>query len=202
MYTNYIILGKFSEDPSGDKTVAFVFIDYRIPVLLEGKIMTLMEAVGYIIDRYPNICDLSTVLYGHEIVFDREESEIYIIPDYYGENYYTPILSNLDNNDNNDVSVKNYGMFANDLAYHPSCDKHSYQSNIDKNILAVVWEVEIIEDGDRSKPVITPVSPFLMLRNDVILKNKSPMEIGLAYSWRYWEAFRNNSAYLKANLTV
>ena len=52
-----------------------------------------------------------------------------------------------------------------------------------KNILSLVWRVEMDSEG-----IFVPTWPVLMTTRDIVLKNLEPMEIGLQYSWKYWQA--------------
>jgi hypothetical protein len=63
-------------------------------------------------------------------------------------------------------------------------NRDEYYANSHKNILSLVWRV----DMNSSEDIFEPSWPLLMTTRDITFTNRDPMEIGLQYSWKYWDA--------------
>jgi hypothetical protein len=80
-----------------------------------------------------------------------------------------------------------YEPFVTCVAYEEdtTTSREKYIANSNKNILSLVWRVDINTEGD-----FEPTWPVLITTRDILLTNDRPMEIGLQYSWKYWAAAR------------
>ena len=81
-------------------------------------------------------------------------------------------------------------MFANDLAYHgenTTFEQYTENSRL-LNILNIVWKMEISNDQQE----LVPAWPVVIVNRDIRFNNKEPMELGMHYSYRYWQAYREN----------
>lgn len=87
------------------------------------------------------------------------------------------------------MDIISLGIFANDFAYEGNhTTKELYEKNAGNNILQLVWEFQWL-DG-----LLQPVSPALVLSQDVLFTNNDPVECGLQYDWDYWESLCSGSA--------
>ena len=74
------------------------------------------------------------------------------------------------------------------FTYNQTDNAEKYNLLSDKNVLSLVWRL----DFDQTSKRLFPLWPVLITRKDLRFKNKMPMELGLHYSWRYWEAAINS----------
>lgn len=172
--------GKFTDQADGDKTVAFLLTNVRLGVIYEKELMPLYKAIGKL-----ELKDLTHALVGHILEYDQAIGEILCIPDEsFRDRYFIP-----DENLENQWRPGSIGIYANDLAYDANLTKTQEvyeQESKRKNILQLVWRVEKNEQGQ-----LTPTWPVVVTKDDVLLTNaKFPLEVGIQYSWRYWEAVR------------
>jgi hypothetical protein len=190
--------------PTGDKSIAFVFYSVYIPVIVDGQYMTLFEAIGLVAAQpqpqstaQHTDSGLQHALWGHQLYFDEEQEGIQVVPDADANLYYQPADCDDDN--------KKYdalGVFANDLAYSPDINEKIYLETQDmKNILQIVWEVELVLQEPMPRPFISsyssgqqqnakekeedesiistpvwmlkPVKPVVVARRDVIFTNNT-----------------------------
>lgn len=172
--------GSFCSQGEGDKTVAYSFSSLNTGVIYNKKVMSLREAVNSVVESTP---ELRTVIEGHELFIHPETSDIEIIPsEDYENRYFLPEISA-------EWNPSRYGMFANNLAYSPTCaSREEYlKTSQMKNILQIIWRLEF----DVNKSKFVPTWPVVILAKDVKFANRdAPMEVGIQYSWRYWEAAR------------
>lgn len=103
-----------------------------------------------------------------------------------------------DFNESNDVEsdmMDRIGVFANDMAYSPAATQEGYEkSSSTKNILKIVWELKYCEERKQ----LMPATPLIVLPKTVSFDNtEEPMEVGLHYSWRYWEVARKIEALIE-----
>lgn len=182
--------GHFQGSAEGDKTVAYQFTDIRIPVVYDKRFMHLYEAIEEISNTTTNI-DLSSLVAGHKITFHTLEDgnqEMRIAPDVQQNDtlhYFIPY----DTTSSSNLTILNAGMMANDLAFHVNQTKNEleYDSRAEKNVLLLVWRM--VFDGQR----LQPSWPVVATNTDVLLLNEEPMEVGIHYSWRYWNAMKNKT---------
>ena len=92
-----------------------------------------------------------------------------------------------DTEDGDEFAATSLGVYANDLAYDPDSDETQYMENSDRNnILQLVWRLAREEKSGR----LVPTWPVVVARKDVRLLNSVPMEVGLQYGYKYWDAVR------------
>eukprot|EP01039_Chlorochromonas_danica_P000553 gene553-594_t len=183
--------GHFQGNANGDKTVAYQFTDIRIPVVYDKRFMHLYEAIEEISNTTTTITDLSSLVAGHIITFHTLEDgsqEMKITPDNQQNDtlhYFIPFDATTSSN----LTILNAGMMANDLAFHMNETKNEleYDSRAEKNVLLLVWRM--VFDGQR----LQPSWPVVATNTDVLLLNEQPMEVGIHYSWRYWNAMKNKT---------
>jgi hypothetical protein len=173
--------GSFFNVANGDKTVGYQFCDPLSWVLYEKKLMHVYDAIQQISEK---VSDLNHAVAGHLVQILAEnngQSIITIQPNISDQKfkfYFVP-------DDAKEITIMNAAMFANDLAYHSDITEEEYEAAAKiKNILTLVWRVEF--DGCR----LQPSWPVVVTNKDVELTNELPMEVGIEYSWRYWDAVR------------
>lgn len=174
----------------GTFTVAYVFFGTLNGVIFNQRLMPLVEAIGLAADA-TGATDLRTLVAGHELLWDARSEEINIVPlDDYEARYFIPDMSasapSASSASASLPSVTNMGMYANDCAYGPSVTEEQYiATSRHKNVLQIAWRMDIDAEGR-----LAPTWPVVILLKDVLFDNKEPMEVGLQYSWKYWEAAR------------
>ena len=83
--------------------------------------------------------------------------------------------------------IANFGVYVNDFAFHgPETTLESYSSNGHLNIVRLVLKLV-----DSAEFILKPLKPVIVTKERVSFDNKDPVEIGIGYSWNYWEYFRN-----------
>lgn len=174
--------GKFVDSADGDKTVAYCFASPKVGVIYKKKLMPLLDALQDVANLKD---DLTKAVAGHLLFYNQTDNDLSIVPDleYDSGRYFIPDTTF-------NWGPGYFGMFANDMAYKGSETNMLtyYQASLKENILQIVWRLELTDDG-----VLGPTWPVVVLSQDVRFSNKEPMECGMQYSWRYWEAFRSNS---------
>ena len=173
--------GVFSQEAEGDKTVGFNFNSVNNTILFEKQLLPIYE-VAYQLLEEKRVSDTANSIIGHIINYN-EEAGVSIRPDEnFLEFYFTPAKLS---KDDPLFSISNVGSFANDLAYCDTTTKEVYEKDSQtKNALMLVWRM-VLENG-----VLSPTWPVVILNKDLVFANVEPMEIGLMYSWKYWEAAR------------
>lgn len=169
-------VGKFSSKVQGDKTVQFVFGNMDMCVIFKGQIISLLDLLGAVEGD-----DFTAAIWGHRMrlgLLDPEHESVLIEPLEDGENLFVPHLEEI-----NPFAPECLGMYANDLAFRRGISEKEYLNSLSKNILKIVWEVELNSD----RTMIIPKYPLLVLARDTLFSNTVPMEMGLSYSWYYWE---------------
>eukprot|EP01041_Mallomonas_annulata_P009675 gene9675-20118_t len=170
--------GTLQLSETGDKTVGYKFTDTSYGVFFRKKLIPLIVAIQAITDEKS---DATNVFLGHLLLFNETSNQLQILPDpeYTGGNYFIPY-------DIEEYGPGNLGQFANDLAYEG--DETTAESYVESsklnNILEIVWRMDVHEGK------LVPTWPVVCLSRDVLFTNKDPMECGVQYSWRYWEAHR------------
>ena len=173
--------GKFVENVTGDKTVAFYYYSTNIGVIFQDKFMRLFDAIGYMAEKNDN---LSNALFGHKIYYDANENDIIIVPDNFY--HYQPY----DINNNEIPKIENFGVYINDLAYTSDINENIYnQIHPYKNCLQIVWKIEY----DENTNTLIPIAPVIIMRQTMKFTNKIPLELGVSYSYKFWEVHRYNS---------
>lgn len=172
--------GTFAKEAADDKTVGFLLGDLNTVVIFNKQLLPLVEVIEA---NGPQVQNLTTIVQGHLLFKNESEpyNKIKLMPDpNHGGNYYfIPSTSE-------GIGITNIGMYANDLAYNSAVnnEKEYRESSDSKNILMLVWRLEL------DNQMLRPTWPVVMLKQDVFLTNHEPMEIGIQYSWNYWEAAR------------
>ena len=184
---------------TGTFTVAYVYVGMQNGVIFQKRLMPLVEAVGLAADM-TNTQDLRNLVAGHELLWDADDEEIIIKPtDDYDCRYFIPddplsvkatttasTTTTEATGEGAVWTVGNMGMYANDCAYSPSATEQSYRATSPaKNVLQIVWRLDLNEQGQ-----LAPTWPVVVLLRDALFTNVEPMEVGLQYSWRYWDAQR------------
>ena len=167
-----------SDDLQGDKIVAYRINSMNSGVLLGDELLSLDEALDRCGDE--NV-KLTKKLDGHLLLYDEEIDDIVVLPNNdLASKYFVP-----DRDIHPNLGVEGIGVYANDLAYNedeiPDESKY-HKASKDRNVLSLVWKLKL-----SSSSCLEPMYPTLVINRDLILTNKAPMEIGLHYSWRYWE---------------
>lgn len=92
--------------------------------------------------------------------------------------------------DTTKASEENLGIFANDFAFMgmkktPTEDK--YTSYEQRNILEIIWQFETDDASTEvGKKQLVPTFPVLIAKNDFLLENYEPVEVGITYGFDYW----------------
>lgn len=180
--------------PVGDRSIAFVFYSSQIPVIINGRFMTLFEAIGLVAEHSDN---LTHALWGHGLYFDEDDG-IVVVPEDDAPLYYQPvdcnlssdIFQSLDRNPETDFAV---GDYANDLAYTPDINESMYvEMHYKKNILQIAWELQLTKSDSGQQFQLNPIKPVIVTRSRVKLDSTQlPMELGISYSWIFWTANSN-----------
>ena len=167
--------GFFSNESFGTKTVAYAFDSPKIGVVYNKTVKSLIEVVQEVC----NSSDMSDIVVGHEILYDSVSNTTVVIPDenYSEGRYFIP--NELDNQD-----VSYMGTFANDLGFSDfNMSEEEYIVNSKRNnVLQIIWRMELKNEK------LYPTWPVVILSKDIVLRNKEPMELGMTYCWRYWNA--------------
>lgn len=168
--------GDFAVEGRGDKTVAFAFFSTDVGVIYEKKLHSILRLINYATNATD---DLARCIDGHHLYLDAEGAVAIEPTDDYPNRYFLPEATE-------EWSPSKYGMYANDLGYSEDVDSlEAYvASSLQRNVLQIVWRVELREGRFR------PTWPVVILNRDLRLTNKEPMEVGIQYSWRYWLAAR------------
>jgi hypothetical protein len=189
--------GRFVDEPEGDKTVAYVFTSLGLGVVFEGddRVMSLSDAIDSIADKCTE--DFGHCVWGHQLSLEDESKQVVIHPIAQNADDGSPYLHSFIPYDSQSEVPDDFlredsiGMFANDLAYSPDIGSEAeYMARTaTMNALQLVWVMTF----DRRSRVLKPVMPALVVNKDIDLASfgSAPVEIGLTYSWRYWEAFRS-----------
>ena len=174
--------GAFTNDPCGDKTVAFSLASPAAGVIFHNQIMSLSTVVA----PYAKNCQLDpkSILAGHCIAYDKSTDCIHVIPNEEDGNfprYFVP--------DMNTVYLgvgearMGLGVFANDLAFEEgvTLDEESYITrSLERNILSLIWRIEENKLRKRmDEAVFLPSWPVVIVNQDVHFKNSVPMEVGM-----------------------
>lgn len=170
--------GTFTAKAEGDKAVAFSLTDLNATVIYNKEIMPLEDAVASSQRELGTTTRLQ--IPGHTLSM-LENGALSILPDlqHYDWRHFIP-------HSTDEVTIMNVGMLANDAAYSSGVtNREEYQALSDaKNILSLVWRLEL---NDRW---LRPTWPVVVFNRDLIFHNQHPMEVGLHYSWQYWDSMR------------
>ena len=148
----------------------------RLGVIYNKKLQPLFEAIGAIESN-----DLTHALVGHRLEYDAQDDDILVIPN---ENYDDGIFIP---DESAGLGAGSLGIYANDLAYDSSktTNKVLYDEAGHKNILQLVWRLDLVRGQ------LAPTWPVVITKDDITFNNKDfPLEVGIQYSWTYWEAVR------------
>lgn len=178
--------GIFQEEPEGDKTVGFNFVDVDTGVIFDKKLRRLTEALTMVSSERP---DATVFVHGHSLSYDADKDKILISSqsDFKGR-YFIP------KKHDGSYSAGNLGIWVNDLAYDESIkNEQEYMEKSKKfNLFVLSWRLDLNTDSEGKRGnVLMPTWPVVVLDQDVLFTNREPMEVGLSYSWRYWEYHRD-----------
>lgn len=143
-------------------------------VIFQKQLMPLIDAIlsstsGLDVQKSKDI------VYGHELYTNNGAISIRQSEQFQNK-YFIP-------HEVEQFGAGNLGMFANDFAFDVEIDPENYASaSTQDNILQLVWRMELV-DGQ-----LHPTWPVVILKCDCEFRNHEPMEVGLQYSWRYWQA--------------
>lgn len=173
--------GKFTQTAEGDKTVTYGVYSMYEGVVFKDKLMPLFEVLNEVSFQTK---DIRRAFVGYILEYNETTNDIMLQedPNYEGGRCFVP-----DSGGSPVPSCDNLGMFANDLAYQgKDTTKDIYEKNNGNNILQLVWEFQWQDS------LLQPVSPVLVLSQEVRFINQDPIECGLQYDWGYWEALCNS----------
>lgn len=173
--------GEFKAEDWGDKTVGYGFENIFSGVIFDKKLMPLFEAITAV-TKNASMVPVSDVVLGHTLYLDGNNS-IAITKDQGFKNFFFVPDEVVE------WGPSNLGLFANDFGFNFEIqDSAEYDQLSDTtNILQIVWRMEYSEGKLR------PTWPVVILKKDTKFINKEPMEVGIHYSWSYWEAMMNFS---------
>ena len=168
--------GSFQREADGDKTVGYSFNDVQNGVIFEKKLMPLFDAI-MLAKNMTRVTSVDTIVYGHVLSSDAAgDVRIERAPDFF-ESYFVP-------NEVTEFLPINLGVFANDFAFSFDMTANEYTAiSSNENILQLVWRLALTENG-----MLMPTWPVVILMSDTQFTNHEPMEVGLRYSWKYWQA--------------
>jgi hypothetical protein len=178
--------GTFTTIATGDKTVAYSFNNASQGVIFEKELQSIRTVITKVRNR-SSAARLSDLLVGHSI-YEQAGNRLELQPEAsYTNRYFVPKLLQDTGNQPTEWGPEKLGQFANDMAYQLAVTKEEYEARSPKyNALQIVWRLEF--NGTTGR--LMPTYPLVLLRNDVRFTNTHPMEVGLHYSWRFWEAVR------------
>lgn len=196
--------GSFYDIAMGTMSVAFAFDSLNRGIYYKKEMRLLSDVVNELImeiannssdtvtvsqsesiddDRHENLLNLHNItelIEGHILMYNNESKQIDLyLDEHYNSRYFIPYEDYV-------LGPGYFGMFCNDLAYNNKLTtKEEYiESSYLYNILQIVWRMEFL-DGK-----LRPIWPIVVVNRDVLFRNQLPMEAGLSYSWKYWEAAR------------
>ena len=138
--------GDFKEVAEGDKCVAYAFCSTDVLIALNKKLISLNEAIDYLVAaQNGEPFDNSYAVYGHVVSRSKDAGGQYKIvpdPDFNEDRYFIPHLVD------EESSIINMGMMANDLAYSPRViDENEYLATSQRNnIVTLAWRMEIVNN--------------------------------------------------------
>eukprot|EP00546_Thalassionema_frauenfeldii_P003514 CAMPEP_0178934382 /NCGR_PEP_ID=MMETSP0786-20121207/23831_1 /TAXON_ID=186022 /ORGANISM="Thalassionema frauenfeldii, Strain CCMP 1798" /LENGTH=302 /DNA_ID=CAMNT_0020612157 /DNA_START=46 /DNA_END=954 /DNA_ORIENTATION=- len=180
--------GYFSDKSDGDKSVGFLFggnSANATAVFYNQQLMTLGDALLTIYqEQIAHEKEQPVTLFGHRVDVDPENSVVTVV----------------DIKKEDEFSATSLGVYANDLAYDPDSNEQQYFENSERNnILQLVWRLA----KDEKNGMVVPTWPVVVIKQDVRLLNTLPMEVGLQYGFKYWDAVTKEgvSNYIKSSET-
>jgi hypothetical protein len=178
--------GTFTDSSDGDKTVAYLISSIHAGVVYDDKV----RALDDVLEQFTDKGKLTHRLEGHLLLYDEELEDLVVIPnDEFKSRYFVP-----DATANPCQGVDSIGIFANDLAYDDAATQDVYnERSKDRNILSIIWRLKdsLQRDDDCCTRKLQPAFPVIISNKDLLFVNSQPMEIGLHYSWRFWDSFRH-----------
>uniref|UniRef100_A0A7S4D3C4 Uncharacterized protein n=1 Tax=Eutreptiella gymnastica TaxID=73025 RepID=A0A7S4D3C4_9EUGL len=178
--------GTFHSAEEGDKSVMYSFNGPDNLVFYNKQLMPLREAiVSAVSEAQPpaagEAVDLQDTLLGHTVLVLGPD-QVEIVPEEnFTARYFVP-----DDVPFDDLGIISFGMYANDLAWMgPATTSEAYaERSASHNVLQLVWRMA----WDTDRGCLVPTWPVVALGQDLRLCNKEPMEVGIQYGWRYWDA--------------
>lgn len=192
--------GYFSDKSDGDKSVGFLFggnSANATAVFYNQQLMTLGDALLTIHqEQIAHNKEQPVTLFGHRVDVDPESGVVTVAVDEdFSSRIFIPDVKKED-----EFSATSLGVYANDLAYDPDSNEQQYFENSERNnILQLVWRLA----KDEKNGMVVPTWPVVVIKQDVRLLNTLPMEVGLQYGFKYWDAVTKEgvSNYIKASET-
>jgi hypothetical protein len=209
--------GELKTAPSGDRTVSYHFRELSNYVIFNKVLLPLSEIIAPYLENNP-FEYMQDLILGHKLSIINDTIGIEINPDF-KERYFVPYeptdknnitISNVgmyandmrydmdsdeyysendfDSNNDNANEYSNFNrtkfptvringtittLFTDKVLLYP------------KNILQLVWRME--EQNGK----IVPTWPVVIFKEDVVMRNRDPIEIGLDYSKGYWDAWKD-----------
>ena len=185
--------GTFRLVDSGDKAVWFV-LKSTSGVVFDGQVMS----IGAALERASVVYGCDCGLAGHKVGRRRGMGGDAANDDGDNTNSGTVTVEVTTGADDEqykrcfipsmveEVTGKNFGQFANDLAWGdppPACEAEYNACAARNNCLSLIWSVAY----DDVLQQLVPRWPMYVLSRDVEFENKEPMEVGGSYGWAYWQ---------------
>eukprot|EP00984_Skeletonema_dohrnii_P030594 scaffold22203_cov78-Skeletonema_dohrnii-CCMP3373.AAC.1 len=180
--------GYFADEAEedGDKSVGFLFAGENVAdvtaVFYNKQLMTLSDALWTV---YQERCeegntDTSNLLFGHCVQISNERQVSIQADKDFMSRIFIPDVKEGDK-----FSPTSLGIYANDLAFDPDSNEEQYFENSERNnILQLVWRLA----KDEKTGMVVPTWPVVVTKQDIRLLNTVPMEVGLQYGFKYWNA--------------
>lgn len=183
--------GYFSSEEKGDKSVSFMFTADS-PIFYEKQLMGISDAIQLVLERGHGASNsksdqeksTSQILWGHNVEFDSKTGAMSSIsPD---KDFDSRIFIPDDEEENeHQFSAMSLGIYINDLAYEPNSSEEKYlEKSNENNILQLIWRLVL----DVETNMLVPSWPVVVAKKDFRLCNTVPMEVGLGYGFKYWNA--------------
>lgn len=162
----------------GDKGVDFAFHATDGLVVFNKQIRPLHEVIEQVASQVQPTSNFTSLVAGH-ILKISASTGMQISPDKQNRMVFIP-------NESLDLTLASAGMYANDLAFSPMATENTYNiDKHDKNFIGLLWRVEF--DGT----CVQPTWPVVITYSDLAIRSHEPIELGISYSWGWWE-FRKN----------
>lgn len=180
--------GYFSDKATGDKSVFFSFQEGNSgnkAVFYNKQLVSLSDAVRSLIrEKYIDESKIlnewiGNILWAHFVKVGV--NEVIVKPD----DSFKSIIFIPDIDDENSFGATSIGVYANDLAFDPDATQDDYDTiSNSNNILQLIWRLA----KDENREMLVPTWPVVVAKNDCRFLNSIPMEVGLQYGYKYWEA--------------
>jgi hypothetical protein len=183
--------GEFGSTIQGDKSVGYLLTNLNSSVIYDKEFQDLSDIVrdefgGNLTPTITKAENFSNFIAGHRLYAGSSPDELLIFPSEENHirnySYFIPHPVT----EMKEVSIRNVGMYANDLAFNqsdPAMDETSYLARSNQNnSLMMIWRMEKVNGR------LIPTWPIVLFKKNIIVRNHEPIEIGMEYSWGYWSA--------------